>query len=141
MLTRRHLLLSAPALILPATLRAAEGDPLLIRDLYNRDRSFSDLALRLEGKEARFTGFMAPPLKAEAHFFVLTKMPMAVCPFCETEAEWPDDILPVFTKRVVRVMPFNVRVTARGRFSMERHVDEETGFLSLLRLTDARVER
>ena len=39
-----------------------------------------ELATALEGKRIRVEGYMAPPLKAESTFFVLTKRPMAVCP-------------------------------------------------------------
>lgn len=118
--------------------RAEEAGPFRIRDLYNRDRSFSDLALSSEGKRVSFQGFMAPPLKAEARFFVLTKMPMAVCPFCEPDTDWPNDILPIYTKRVVKVIPFNVRIQATGLLEIGRFIDEDTGFYSLVRLTDAR---
>ena len=39
---------------------------------------------------------MAPPLKAEAAFFVLTREPVALCPFCQSDADWPDNILVVY---------------------------------------------
>ena len=74
---------------------------------------------------------MAPPLKANARFFVLTKMPMAVCPFCETEAEWPEDILAIYTKRRVKPVPFNVKIKTRGILALGALRDPETGFLSL----------
>ena len=78
-----------------------------------------------------------PPLKAESKFFVLTKMPMAVCPFCETEAEWPNDILAVYTKRIVDVIPFNKKITVSGVLELGGYRDPETGFLSMVRLSDA----
>ena len=81
--------------------------------------SFSDLAQELAGERVAVQGFMAPPLKAEAHFFVLTKTPMAVCPFCETEADWPDDILAVYTKRVIDVVAVQ-RCHRRPRASRAR---------------------
>lgn len=108
-----------------------------LRDLYDRDMSFSELAQSLEGKRVAVSGFMAPPLKAESSFFVLTKIPMSVCPFCETEAEWPDDILAVYTKRTLRVVPFNVPIITEGTLELGTFVDEETGFLSRVRLADA----
>ncbi|MEM1128897.1 MAG: hypothetical protein AAGH83_00090 [Pseudomonadota bacterium] len=120
-----------------AAAQDAQDAPLKLRTLYNRDQSFSDLALSLEGTRLSVSGFMAPPLKAEAAFFVLTKMPMAVCPFCETEAEWPADILAVYTKRTVRVVPFNKRIEARGILELGSFRDVETGFLSRVRLADA----
>ena len=136
MLTRRRMMLATGSLafVQPAS---AEEDAIRVRDLYNRDRSFSDLAQSLQGQRITVEGFMAPPLKAESQFFVLTKMPMAVCPFCETEAEWPDDILAIYTKRVVKVIPFNVKIEARGVLELGSYTDPDTGFLSMVRLTDA----
>ena len=67
-------------------------------DLYEGDAILADKCKALSGQPVEMTGFMAPPLKAEATFFVLTSMPMAVCPFCETEAQWPDDIVLVMTE-------------------------------------------
>ncbi|QPH56171.1 hypothetical protein I0K15_08910 [Pontivivens ytuae] len=133
--------LAAPYLA-AAPLRAqeegsAEGDALRMRDLYNRDRSFSDLARDLQGQRIEVEGFMAPPLLANSVFFVLTKRPMSVCPFCETAAEWPDDILAVYSKRVVRPTPFNVRIETRGVLEIGDYRDPETGFLSRVRLSDA----
>ena len=90
----------------------AENDFIKIRQFYNKDLSFSKNAQKLNGNEVKVFGFMAPPLKAEANFFVLTKMPMSVCPFCESEADWPDDILLVYTKTTITPLPFNVPIIA-----------------------------
>lgn len=127
--------LAAPALIAAPAL--AEDTAFKIRELYEKNGDMTDLAQSGAGLRMTFEGFMAPPLKAESRFFVLTKMPMSVCPFCETEAEWPDDILAIYTKRVVDVIPFNVRIEARGVLELGSYRDPETGFLSLVRLTDA----
>jgi hypothetical protein len=64
---------------------------------------------------------------------------MAVCPFCETEAEWPSDILAVYTKRVVDVVPFNVKIETAGILQLGAYRDPDTGFLSMVRLTGASV--
>ncbi|WP_323784742.1 hypothetical protein [Thalassovita sp.] len=126
------------AALLPGPRLYAQGQALKMRSLYNKDLSFSDLAQQLVGERITVTGFMAPPLKAEANFFVLTNKPMAVCPFCETEAEWPDDILAVYTKRTVRVTPFNVKIQTNGVLELGAFTDPETGFVSRVRLTGAR---
>ena len=128
---------AAAGLLALAPHAARASDLLKLCELYNRDRSFSDLALGLEGTRIEVAGYMAPPLKAESDFFVLTKMPMAVCPFCETEAEWPDDILAVYTKRTVQVIPFNVRIATSGILELGGYKDPETGFVSRVRLTNA----
>ncbi|MEO9528907.1 hypothetical protein [Roseibium sp.] len=119
----------------------AAGKPIRLRELYNKDRSFSDLARSLEGQRIAVNGFMAPPLKAEMNFFVLTKMPMAVCPFCETEAEWPDDILAIYTKRVVDVISYRRKIVTAGILELGSFKDPETGFVSRVRLSDAVYER
>ncbi|TGD67331.1 hypothetical protein EYC08_01270 [Tabrizicola sp. WMC-M-20] len=143
-LSRRRLLLSLPALaaatILPPPVRAQDV-PIRLRELYNRDMSFSDLALSHEGDRITIAGFMAPPLKAESTFFVLTKMPMAVCPFCEPGMPWPDDILAIYAKRVVNVIPFNVPIESTGVLELGEYVDPELGFYSKVRLTDATYAR
>ena len=136
---RRSFTLSALALPLVAAgpLRAAQEGPVKLRDLYRKGGGLSDLGQSLLGRRIEVDGFMAPPLRAESDFFVLTKMPMAVCPFCETSAQWPSDILAVYTKRTVEVIPFNVRIVARGVLEDGEYRDPATGFLSLLRLTGA----
>lgn len=131
---RRHFMLSAAALATPTLLRAEPA--LKLRELY-ADGGFSDLAREMEGQRVTVTGFMAPPLKAESRFFVLTKLPMAVCPFCESEADWPADILAVYAQRNVRVIPFNVRIDVQGRLELGGYKDPETGFVSRLRLMNA----
>ncbi len=143
-LTRRSLFSLIPAaplaLAAPSILRA-EDAPIKLRDLYNRDMSFSDIALANEGARVTIAGFMAPPLKAESDFFVLTKMPMAVCPFCEPGTPWPDDILAVYTKRIVNVVPFNVPLETTGVLELGEYIDPELGFYSEVRLSDATYDR
>ena len=137
---RRTFLVGAAGLAFASPARADNG-PVLLRDLYNKDLSFSELARSLESERITVSGFMAPPLKAESAFFVLTMRPMAVCPFCETEAEWPDDILAIYTKRVLQPVPFNVRLLVRGTLELGTFKDPETGFVSRVRLSDATYER
>jgi len=119
----------------------AQDGAVRMRDLYNKDLSFSDYARSMEGERISVEGFMAPPLKADSKFFVLTKRPMAVCPFCETEAEWPDDILAVYTKRILRTVPFNVRIVTSGELALGTYTDPELGFVSRVRLNDSVFER
>lgn len=137
---RRSLLALAPALLL-ARPAYAENAAIRLRDLYNKDLSFSDLALEKQGSRVTVAGFMAPPLKADSRFFVLTKMPMAVCPFCEPGMPWPDDILAVYAKRVVEVVAFNLPITATGALELGDYVDPELGFYSKVRLSDASFAR
>jgi len=138
LMTRRHLLVAAmSAGSLGGMATSAFGEPVALRDFYLRDGSFSDFARKAEGTRITVEGFRAPPVKAEASFFVLTKIPMSVCPFCSSAAEWPDDILAVYTKRTVDVVPFNRRIETSGILELGEYRDPETGFVSLVRLTDS----
>ena len=62
---------------------------------------------------------------------------MAVCPFCESEADWPDDILAIYSKRIIEVISFNTKIITRGVLELGNFKDPETGFLSRVRLVDA----
>jgi hypothetical protein len=135
---RRAFVAATGALALLPLTGARAAETILLRDLYNKDLSFSDFALSLQDTEVSVTGFMAPPLKAQSKFFVMTKMPMAVCPFCESEAQWPDDIVAVYTTRVLAATPaFNVPLITTGNLRLGTYRDEELGFVSRVRLTEA----
>lgn len=138
---KRRMLLGVIAAAVLAVPRIGYADPIKLRELYNKDLSFSDFAVDKEGSEVEVAGFMAPPLKAEAKFFVLTKKPMAVCPFCESEAEWPDDILVVYVDEVLSVVPFNYPIAVSGELALGTYRDEESGFVSRVRLVDASYRR
>ncbi len=94
----------------------------------------------LEGKKVRMTGFMAPPLKPTLNFFVLTKVPMSICPFCSTDADWPNDIVLVKLSQAVTALPFDRPITVTGQLELGYQMDEETGFVSLVRIAANRVE-
>lgn len=144
-MNRRHFVFGAfglASLATPSSVRPALAqETIKLRELYNKDLSYSDYAKAMEGKRIAVAGFMAPPLKAESNFFVLTRRPMAVCPFCETEAEWPDDILAIYTKRIVEVISFNTKIITTGVLTLGSYTDPDTGFLSRVRLIDASYER
>lgn len=138
MLNRRSVLsaaLATPLVSFATPLRA--DDDLKVRDLYGKDERVSETALSLVGQRIAIKGFMAPPLKADSKFFVLTQRPMSVCPFCESAADWPADIIAVYTKRSFRVVPFNVRIETTGILEMGEYLDPETGFVSMVRLVQA----
>ena len=108
-----------------------------MRDLYEKNLDFTPLALELEGARVRVEGFMAPPLDPGLPFFVLTKQPMAVCPFCETTTDWPPDILAVYTKRALEPVSFNRRIEVQGILDLGGYTDPDLGFVSRVRLEDA----
>ena len=110
-------------------------------DLYERETVLTAKLQAAAGQQIEMLGFMAPPLKAEAKFFVLTRSPMAVCPFCETEMQWPDDIVLVLTDEAIGATPYNVRIRVTGRLDLGFEKDAETGFVSLIRLESAEYDR
>ncbi len=98
---------------------------------------FSNKVSDLRGKRVVIRGFMAPPLKAEANFFVLTREPVALCPFCSTDADWPDSIIVVFLSEKQRFVQNNAVIEVEGVLETGSHTDEETGFVSQMRLKQA----
>ena len=98
---------------------------------------FSEKTLAQKGRSARLRGYMAPPLKPESNFFVLTREPVAICPFCSSDAEWPVDIVVVYTARSVIPTNFSQRIEVEGTLEVGSTIDAKTGFVSQLRLRDA----
>lgn len=139
---RRALLGAAAAAPLLLSARLAFGaEPLGFDELYKGfgvlGLEFSDKVKAFSGRAVAVRGFMAPPLKAEASFFVLTKIPMALCPFCSSDADWPDDILVVYLSAKQTFVQYNATIRADGVLEHGSWTDPETGFVSQLRLRDA----
>ena len=126
---------------LTSTARAATAE-LSFDELYGEGGvlglQFSDKVKSLNGRRVAIKGFMAPPLKAEAAFFVLTREPVALCPFCQSDADWPDNILVVYLESSQSFVQNNATIEAEGTLEAGAFRDEETGFISQLRLRDAR---
>ena len=101
---------------------------------------FSDTLNSLNGSEVTMTGFMAPPLQPSINFFVLTETPMAVCPFCSTDADWPYNMVVVYVNGSVDALPYDQEVTVTGTLDLGSYMDGDTGFVSQVRLLDATVE-
>lgn len=99
----------------------------------------SDSLLSLNGQNVTMQGYMAPPLKPTINFFVLTEIPMAICPFCSTDADWPSDIVVVYMDDSVTALPYDQDITVSGQLEVGSYVDGETGFVSLVRLRGAEV--
>ena len=123
---------------------AAEGAEFLkFDDMYGKVSSLgielSDKLKSLENKAVAMEGFMAPPLKPTLNFFVLTRVPMSICPFCSSDADWPWDIVLVYLNEPVAALPFDRPIRAEGRLELGTEVDEETGFVSLVRIYATRL--
>jgi len=102
---------------------------------------FSDKIQGLVGKAVTMRGYMAPPLKAEADFFVMTKEPVSLCPFCQSDADWPSDIVVVFLQRGTSLTSNTEPIEVSGTLEVGSRTDQKTGFVSLLRIVEARLRR
>ena len=102
---------------------------------------YSDLATGLKGKTVRMRGYMAPPLKPESKFFVLTREPVAVCPFCSSDAQWPVDIVVIYLRDTLAPVNLSRRIEVVGTLEMGSWTDPQTGFVSQVRVVDAKVSK
>lgn len=135
----RRTFLSLALLAVPTLARAAEV--LTFDGLYKSigvlGIKYSERALSLKGQAVRLRGFMAPPLKPESKFFVLTREPVAVCPFCASDAEWPVDIVVVYLRKTLVPVDFQQRIAVEGRLEIGSWTDPQSGFVSQVRIVDA----
>lgn len=99
----------------------------------------SNKAKRLDGQQIEFRGFMAPPLKADAEFLVLTKYPVSLCPFCNSDAEWPSDIVVVFLAARDTFVHSSAPVVVTGELQLGAHADPGSGMVSLVRIVNGRL--
>lgn len=94
----------------------------------------SQKMLSAKDKMVRIVGYMAPPLKPDLDFFVLTRIRLAVCPFCSNEASWPDDIILVTMEQGKNFQQTEEPLIIIGKLEIGGKVDKETGFYSMVRL-------
>lgn len=94
----------------------------------------SDELVSLDGQAVIMEGYMAPPLKPELDYFVLTRIRLAFCPFCSTAGDWPDDIALVYMPDGETTVATERPIRVTGRIEVGMSVDEETGMVSLVRL-------
>jgi hypothetical protein len=125
---------------------AADGEPtpITFEEFYTRASireglKLSEKLLSLAGRKVVMRGYMAPPLKPELDFFVLTRIRLAYCPFCSTAAEWPDDIAVVYTPSPMKATERAVSV--EGTIEVGSKMDAETGMVSLVRIYADRVDK
>lgn len=98
---------------------------------------FGTRAKALVGSAVAMRGYVAPPLKAESDFFVLTREPMALCPFCQSDADWPVDIVVVYLRKALATFDPNKRIDVAGRLELGSWRDPDTGFVSMIRLRES----
>ena len=135
---KRILLIFLTAFVLLLGAAPAEAEELSFDEIYSAysadGLTFSDKTLSLEGGTVTVSGYMAPPLTPTIHFFVLTEVPMSVCPFCSSDADWPDNIIVVIVDDPITALPYDTPITVTGTLEIGSETDEETGFVSQLRV-------
>lgn len=135
---KRILLIFLTAFVLLLGAAPAEAEELSFDEIYSGysadGLTFSDKILSLEGGTVTVSGYMAPPLTPTIHFFVLTEVPMSVCPFCSSDADWPDNIIVVKVDDPITALPYDTPITVTGTLEIGSETDEETGFVSQLRV-------
>ena len=99
----------------------------------------SEKTRALDGKPVQILGYLAPPLKPEVRFFVLTRTPVALCPFCNSDADWPSDIVVVYPRERSAWGQDGQPVAVTGTLELGSKMDRETGFVSLVRIVEATV--
>ena len=145
MLNRRTLLTGVLTSIPVLSAKAETAEPLSFGEFYKSfgvlGYEFSDRLRGLIEKRIVIRGYMAPPLKPESPFFVLTREPMAICPFCDSDASWPSDIVVVYLSSITPMLTGGVKLAVEGRLELGGWTDPETGFVSQIRLRGAQVHR
>ncbi len=131
--------LVAAGLAMPAGAEALSF-PELYRSKSAAGLILSDKAEGLRGRTVTMTGYMAPPLTPTIRFFVLTEVPMSVCPFCSSDADWPDNIIVVKVDDALTALPYDAPISVTGTLEIGSEIDEETGFVSQLRIAADSVE-
>lgn len=141
---RRHFLrLIAGSTLVSAlqTVRAEPSASLTFAELYKSitvtGMAFSDKTRSLVGKPVSIKGYMAPPLRAESNFFVLTRIPVSICPFCDSDADWPSDIVVIYLNAAQTFAHSGHPIEVTGQLEFGSKTDPDTGFVSQLRLMRA----
>lgn len=112
----------------------------LYSSVSSRGVVLSDKLRSCQGQSVSMVGFMAPPLTPTINFFVLTREPMSICPFCGSDADWPTDIVVVKLSEPVTALPFDSPIRVTGTLELGTEVDKETGFVSLVRINSTKLE-
>lgn len=132
--------LAATGALAPLAARA-DLPSLKFRDMYARGRDLSEFAASLQGQRISMVGYMAPPLKPEVKFFVLTRLPMATCPFCNDAADWPTDLVLAYSQGPLQFVRFSDLIRVEGTFETGFVTDPDTGFVSFVRMRDVAYSR
>ena len=102
---------------------------------------YSTKARKLAGQRIRVEGFLAPHAggRAAAPFLVLSGQPMVGCPHCLGAADLPGDSLVAYFGRGVGMAETGIPVAIEGVLDLGSRTDAQTGFVSTVRLFDAKI--
>ena len=139
MLTRRTWLIAA--LGFGVSLPALAAQRVRMFELYNNDNDYSPLAKELNGQRIAMQGFMAPHLKVDSDFFILSNTPVESCPFCASEGDWIDSIVFVRMRRKQEAVDPGAVIMVEGKLEIGPEKDAETGFFSKVHIIDAEFRR
>jgi hypothetical protein len=138
---RNHGALIAPDLV-PGLANATDNFPLLsFKEIYATTGviglRLGDRAKELARRPVRIRGYMAPPIVDAADYFILTRSPALICPFCDPGSGWPDDVVLVQLERESRFVDPSHPIEVAGTFDIGAARDERTGTVRLVRLLGA----
>lgn len=119
--------------------------PITFEEFYNgfsirHGLVLSDKLQSLDSQQVVMEGYMAPPLKPEIDWFVLTSVRLEFCPFCSSAADWPDDIALVYLMDYQNMMVTTNPMRVTGQLELGPSVDPETGMVSIVRIYAEEVE-
>lgn len=141
---KRRVFLTASLLMLAPWVKAKAAASIGFDEMYEGNPilglQFSEKLKSLAQKTVSVQGFMAPPLKPEANFLVMTREPVSLCPFCNSDQDWPDNIIVVYLSAKQEFVQPNRPIVVTGTLQLGSHTDEQTGFVSLVRLIEATFE-
>jgi hypothetical protein len=94
---------------------------------------------RLVGRAVRAEGFLAPHIGRFAPFMVLTEEPVVGCPHCRGSLDLPGESLIAYFKEPPSDRLIGLPVVVQGILDLGSRSDSRTGFVSTVRLLDAKV--
>jgi hypothetical protein len=101
---------------------------------------YSSKARKLSGQRIRVEGFLAPHAGGRAApFLVLASQPMGGCPHCLGALDLPGDSLVAYFGAMPGLAETGIPVAIEGVLDLGSRTDAQTGFVSTVRLFDARV--
>jgi len=104
---------------------------------------YSPKARKLAGQRVRVEGFLAPHAGGRpAPFLVLASQPMGGgCPHCLGALDLPGDSLVAYFGSTPGLAETGIPIAIEGVLDLGSRTDAQTGFVSAVRLFDARITR